>query len=754
MLVAWAAVLGGLVAYGGHVVGGLGSAPVATVIFEKWLYSILILSGAAAVLARAALVRGERLAWLLIGLGTIAWWCGDTYYVIALSGEGDARTLSVADVLYLAYYPGLYAGLVILMRRRLPRFHPSRWLDGLAAALIVAAAGATIILPSLLAERMEGSALAIATRLAYPMADLIAVGLVIGIISLTGWRADRSLALLVVGCLVTAVADGVYLLTVASGDYTAGGVLDFFWPLGIICLGLSAWQPMVTPGRGRPDGWRLVLLPGAVVLGAIALPLVDRYVVVPAVGAWMAAVALLVCALRAGLTLRENISQSTTDALTGLPNRVLFGDRVQQEVTRARRAGGRVAVMIIDLDRFKDVNDALGHHAGDVMLREIATRLRAGLRESDTVARLGGDEFAVLLPQAPDAEGLGRLATIVSEAIAVPIPVQDLLLDIESSIGIAVYPDHGDDASELLQRAEVAMYTAKADSTAFSIYGAVDDLNSAERLTLIGELRAAIERGELVLDYQPKVTLRTGETAGVEALVRWHHPERGLLMPAEFIPIVERTSLIGPLTLHVIERALAQSRIWEAEGRTLRVAVNISARNLSDEEFPAAVAALLERWRVDGSRLEMEITETALMNDLPRALRVLCALDGMGVALALDDFGVGYTSLNYLSSLPLSVLKIDKSFVLGMSSDPAAAMIVRSTIELARDLGLAVVAEGVETREDYEALRALGCTLGQGFHMARPMSPGDLSAWLDLRRRDGRSPRSSSGDHQGRRAIA
>ena len=426
-----------------------------------------------------------------------------------------------------------------------------------------------------------------------------------------------------------------------------------------------------------------------------------------------------------------------TDALTGLPNRRLFHDRVEQGIHRARRQGERAAVMILDLDRFKEINDTLGHHCGDRVLEEIARRLRGALREGDTIARLGGDEFAVLLPNT-DALAAERVAMLLGDAVSTPICVEDLSLDTEASIGIALFPDHGVDVTELLQRADVAMYTAKADGLPFSVYGSELDDYSPERLAVVGELRTAIEHGDLVLHYQPKVHLMSGTLVGVEALVRWQHPERGLLPPGDFMPLAEHTALIKPLTQHVLDRALEQCRRWEDAGRVLAVAVNISARNLLDAGFADAVAASLRRWGIPPARLELELTETALMANPVRSLEVLRHLGEIGVVLSIDDFGVGYTSLNQLKSLPISVLKIDRSFVINMSTDATDAMIVRSTIELGHNLGLSVVAEGIESQAVRDALRGLGCDIGQGFHIGVPLPSAGFEEWMDFEDDEGR----------------
>jgi diguanylate cyclase (GGDEF)-like protein len=729
----WAIVVVGLVVYGARVVLAARVGVEPSAFLDDWLFEILIAASGIGILARVALVRTERLAWSLIGLGALAWAAGDIYWLVAFTDATEVPYPSIADGLYLSFYPFVYVGLVLLVRARVRRFHASQWFDGLAAVLVVSAVGMAILLPPILVGNEGATAAAVATNLAYPLCDLVILGLVTALAGLMGWRPGRAIGLLAAACLTLALADSVYLFQIAAGSYTEGSYVDLFWPVGMVFLGLAAWQPSPHTRAGRLEGWSVMVLPAAVAFGAIALLVYDHYARTAVWAVWLAAAALGVCMARAGLTFRENIAQAVTDTLTGLPNRRLFHDRVEQAINRARRQGERAAVMIIDLDRFKEVNDTLGHHCGDLLLEEVARRLRGRLRESDTVARLGGDEFAVLLPNVPDAASAERVAMQLGDAISESIVVEGLSLDTEASIGITLFPDHGADVTELLQRADVAMYTAKSESLPFSVYGSEQDDYSPRRLALLGELRRAIEQGELVLHYQPKVHLASGELVGAEALVRWQHPERGLLPPSEFIPFAEHTSLMKPLTLYVLDRALEECGRWEGDGHMLAVAVNISARNLLDAEFADAVTASLERVGLSPDRLELELTETALMGNTARALEVLRPLSETGVVLSIDDFGVGYTSLNQLKSLPIRVLKIDRSFVINMSTDAADAMIVRSTIELGHNLGLQVVAEGIESREIHHTLRDLGCDVGQGYHLGRPMPSTEFARWVDAR---------------------
>jgi diguanylate cyclase (GGDEF)-like protein len=426
--------------------------------------------------------------------------------------------------------------------------------------------------------------------------------------------------------------------------------------------------------------------------------------------------------------------QALHDPLTELPNRALFTERIQYALYDAHDEGREVGVMLMDLDRFKEINDTLGHHCGDLLLQELGVRLKSALRETDTVARLGGDEFGVLLPAMPDRRVVNEVVERIRSAVEEPFNLQGLPLAIETSIGVSIYPEHGEDVDTLMQRADVAMYVAKSANSLFEIYDETRDQYDPSRLTLVGELRRAIDEHELVVYYQPKAILGNGDVDGVEALVRWQHPERGLLSPDQFIPLAEHTGLIGPLTAYVLDQALERCRGWRDEGINLSVAVNLAMRNMLDIAFPDRVAELLEKWRLSPTTLELEITENTIMADPFRAMTVLGRLHDMGVKLSIDDFGTGYSSLAYLKRLPVDAVKIDKSFVLGMAADGNDGAIVRSTIDLARNLGLHVVAEGVETGEIWTELRDLGCDLAQGFLISRPIPGDELTDWLHQRK--------------------
>jgi diguanylate cyclase (GGDEF)-like protein/PAS domain S-box-containing protein len=428
-----------------------------------------------------------------------------------------------------------------------------------------------------------------------------------------------------------------------------------------------------------------------------------------------------------------NEFQALHDPLTGLPNRILFSERIGHAILQAERQKKKLAVALIDLDRFKEINDSLGHSAGDHLLISVGKQMGGALRASDTVARLGGDEFGLVLPELTDADSLLPVLERLQESLEEPIQVQSLPIGIEASMGIAIYPDHGGDAQTLIQRADIAMYEAKRDGLSHVFYDGSTHDHDVTSLTLVAELRRAISERELVLYYQPKAALESGAVTSVEALVRWLHPERGVVMPDSFIPLAQETSLIGPLTLYVIEEALRQVRSWREQGIELSVAVNLSTRNLLDRSFPKQVEDLLSRWDVKPEDLELEVTESSMLANPTRAKAVLGELSELGIRLSIDDFGTGYSSLAYLRELPVDEIKIDRSFVMGMGAEAGDAVIVRSTVDLGRNLGLEVVAEGVETIEHWEQLRELGCNTAQGYFLSRPVPAEELCAWLQAR---------------------
>jgi len=424
---------------------------------------------------------------------------------------------------------------------------------------------------------------------------------------------------------------------------------------------------------------------------------------------------------------------ATTDELTGLANRERFRAQLNERIAAANAGDEAFGVMLCDLDRFKEINDTLGHHFGDELLRDLGPRLAEAIGPDGLVARLGGDEFAVLPGEnTADADELEAIARRLTACVQQPVGVDEMMLEVGVSIGIARFPRDGHDPHSLLRSADVAMYAAKEAHSGCKVYAAALDRHSVRRLSVLSEFRRALDSDEIVVFYQPIMHMDGARVHGAEALVRWQHPELGLLPPSDFMPIVEQTGLIGPMTRHVLERAVAQCAAWRRAGQELTVSVNLSVRNLLDPDLASLIADLLTIYRLDPAALELEITESMLMSDPDRSLITLTRLSQLGVGLSVDDYGTGYSSLANLRRLPIDELKIDRSFVSPMLSDESDLIIVRSTINLGHDLGLKVVAEGVEDEATLHRLEGLGCDLAQGYHFSKPLPAAAFNKWMGV----------------------
>jgi diguanylate cyclase (GGDEF)-like protein len=496
---------------------------------------------------------------------------------------------------------------------------------------------------------------------------------------------------------------------------------------------IEVYVPLRFSSAGRPAGAFEIYLSYRPIAAAVARD--KRMIMLLVAGALALLWAILFrIVARASQRLRrqarENYRLARYDPLTGLPNRTLFNERVSAAVARGRRRGGSAAVLLIDLDRFTETNNTLGTANGDRVLCEVARRLEQALGGDTLVARPGGDEFAVLCPDSGGLPGALGAAAGVQACLEAAIVIDGVALNVEVSIGIGVIGEHAADAETLLRCADRALAHARSHFTRVEVYAPACDRFDAGSLRLLGEVRGALEREELVLHYQPKLDTHNWRITGVEALVRWRHPRLGILAPPRFIPLVEQTALIGPLTLYVIDAALAQLSVWREQGIELEMSVNLSARNLLDPALAERVAELLRRHGVPAGMLTVEVTESAAMADPDRAVAVLESLRDVGVGISVDDFGTGNASIDYLAKLPASELKIDRSFITGILDDPRSEAIVRSTIDLARNLGLSVVAEGIETEPVLEHLAALGCDIGQGFFISRPLPAEELSERL------------------------
>lgn len=421
--------------------------------------------------------------------------------------------------------------------------------------------------------------------------------------------------------------------------------------------------------------------------------------------------------------------QALHDSLTSLPNRILLQERMQHQIEHSRRYNSAASLLIIDLDRFKEINDTLGHHVGDQILINIGERLKYHLRTNDTVARLGGDEFAVVLPDSDCAQAAIICQKLI-ESMSAMFNIDELHLYVNMSIGIACFPEHGDDVNTLIRQADVAMYVAKQNKLGFDIYDSEKDNNSLYRLNLNSDMRIALDKDQMELHFQPVIDLATDKVTGLECLLRWNHPEHGWLSPEYIVELAEHTGLINTLTYWVLENALENAELLHRQGHKLRVAINISAHNLKEVEFVSNVSRIITSSGVDVDYLSFEITENAMMFNLLSATRMLKEFDNMGIHLAIDDFGTGFSSLAYLKQLPVSEMKIDKSFVLNMTDNRSDEAIVRSTIDLAHNLGMKVIAEGVETQEVYAKLADYGADKAQGYFISRPLNLAGIQNWL------------------------
>ena len=705
---------------------------------DRWYTQAVMLAAAACCAVRAHRHRPERRAWGLVAASVLVYLLGDTYYYVALVDlpTEEMPYPSLADAAWLGWYPLLASGLLHLVRARLRAVPAVLWLDGLTAGAGAAAvAGAAFLQPLLASD--GGDLLLVLVNLAYPVADLVLLTVVTVVFHLNGWRPDATWRWIGLATAVLMLGDCVYMLQVAADTYVDGGLLDATWPVAFACLGMAALARPGAVGEMRPDRVA-VAIPATFSLAGTAVLFMgaSHSTPLPLVVCFLGILSVLLASARLLLTVRETQRladarrEARTDELTGLPNRRELMDRLARTLHEAQRRPTTSAVLLIDLDRFKEVNDTLGHHHGDQLLRAVAVRLAGIFREYDTVARLGGDEFAVLLPDVADQASAEGLARRCIDALEDAFTIEGLTLHVEASVGLALAPVHGRDGNDLMRAADVAMYEAKSGGHGVVVYDPDLDAHTPTRLALLGDLRRAIQSDELVLHYQPKVDVATGRVGGMEALLRWHHPVRGRVSPDDFVPTAEGSSLMMPLTLHTLRMALVEARRWRDAGHPLQVAVNLSARCLLELGFPGQVQELLHEHGVPAALLRLELTESTIMVDPARALTILTALDALGVSLSIDDFGTGYSSMSYLKRLPVDELKIDRSFVQDMLASDDGAVLVRSSIELGHNLGMSVVAEGVEDAETLAALAALDCDVVQGYHLARPMPADAVVGWL------------------------
>ncbi|MGB9376760.1 MAG: EAL domain-containing protein [Mycobacteriales bacterium] len=676
-------------------------------------------------------VRRREVTCLAIGLS--AFTAGNIAFVHAASHGVTPPFPFIGDLGFLFFYPMVLAVIALAVHRRSGRVRGAVWLDSLLGGLGAAAVLAVVLDPVF--AQASGSPLQQIASIAYPTFDLLLVAAIVGVASLHGWRLQRDWLPLLAGLAVLACTDVVFALRVATDTFVVGTPLDAGWAIGLALTSLWAWKGPPELDNARTEQPVALAVPAVATAASLVVLVAASRTHVAVIAVMLAAITLIATAGRTQLAFRQLRRladlrrQATTDDLTGLANRRSFTTQV---IARLAKGPGEHALLLLDLDKFKEVNDSLGHQVGDRLLGQVGVRLAEQLRDGDILARLGGDEFAVWVGDVDRDQALA-VARKVRNKLSEPIMLEGIALRTDVSIGVSLAPEHGSDLSQLLRRADIAMYRSKKNADGPCVYSGSDDAHGEDRLRLVQQLRAAVVEDQFIVHYQPKVDLDTGAVRGVEALVRWHHPTRGLLYPDSFIGVAEDAGLMPALTLLVMEQALDQAATWRTDGRPLTVSVNLSAKSLVNSELPGQIAGLLQARRLPASTLQLEITEDLLMFDRDRGRIILTKLRDSGIRISIDDFGTGYSSLAYLRDLPIDELKLDRSFIFPMADDARAAALVASTIALAHSLGLRMVAEGVENRIALAELTRLGCDQAQGFYFSRPVPAAELDFWLSQR---------------------
>jgi diguanylate cyclase (GGDEF)-like protein len=723
-----------------HVVlGGLGLAYIGLLVVRSPGNSSTLIDGwgvdalelAAGVLCLLAPRRHGRARFVpaLLGAGVLCWAAGDVVATAMSLGGRTVPSPGPPDACYLAFFPLAYAGVALLARLESRRLTSQYVLDGAVAGLGAAAVCAAVVFASV-ADATHRSTLGTAVHLAYPVGDVLLLLVVAaGAAVTTGRRAPW--LLLAAAFTANALGDVSNLLQTTSH---LGLILNAAaWPASMVLVAAAMWLDPGLPDPAAAEQPAGFVLPGLAAGAGLVLLFMSTLASVNHVATALATATLLAVVLRTGLSVRElrrqsrlRHEQSRIDPLTGLANRRRLFDTLDALHAGAPEQRPQIAFLFIDLNGFKQVNDSFGHAVGDGVLREVAYRLTKSLRPKDLVVRIGGDEFGAVLSGA-DAEEPGKIAARIATRLAEPFMLGAVTAEIRASIGIALANDTAD-AAALLEHADAAMYEAKLERLPFTFYHHELD-GGAPRLRMADELSAAINTGQLLVHYQPQLDLHDDRIASVEALVRWRHPEHGLIAPTGFLPLAVEAGLMGRLTRWVLAAALRECARWHADGRPLRVSVNVSVGDLLDPTLPALVGELLDREQLGADSLTIEITETSIIDEFERAQAAVEGLRDLGVEVSVDDFGAGFTSLAYLSDLAVDELKLDRRFIIPLAGGATSrdSEVVRVMIDLGHALGMRVVAEGVEDAATLELLRSFGCDLAQGFGVGRPVAAAELS---------------------------
>ena len=706
-----------------------GLPPAADQFFTMGVQNALYALAATTVLLRGVAARDERAAWLAIGMGLAAFTVGNVLWVAEAGVGGTPALLSISDMFFVALYPCLAVGVVLLARRRLAGIGAGAVMDALTGGLAVMALGIAVVVPPIVSHTGGGAA-DLVPLLMYPVGDMALLAIAVTIFGLTRWQPGLMWMILTAGFIAFAVADSWYAVASATGAYEAGSLVDAAWWCGVGLIALSSCVRERAARPVNPMGWRLIIGPIAMAMGAVAL--LAGLVVLHSSGAQAAAAVLAlgaatVASVRVILLMRHTQRLWASEAgvsptaATGLATQAHFEERLAA-LTAERHAG---AVLAVEITNLAEVNAVLGRDIGEDLMLTAARRMAQALGPADVITRGSAGDLNVLAAEVEDEYTLRRLMDRLRDAVDTPVMLGGVQVAAQARLGAVMWPEHGSGRG-LVRRAEAALQDAAARGEHAALYRPAQDAVGRERLEIGGELREAVEHSEFVCHYQPKIEIHTGRLTGVEALVRRAHPRRGLLMPGAFIPVAEQGALMAGITVHVLEAALMQCRRWMRDGHPLAVAGNLSARQVGDPDLPRLIGGLLDRHRVPPELVELEVTETAVMADPRAAMRVLEELSTLGVGLTIDDFGVGQTSLAYLSGLPVQAVKIDRAFVSGVTTRAADRQIVRAICQLAEALGLHVVGEGVEDAETASVLLELGCHVAQGYYFGRPVPAADL----------------------------
>lgn len=707
-------------------------------IWDGWVGNVACTTPIIPLLLRARHSSKLRTAWLALACGVALNDIGNMVYLLHDQNLHPIPSPAPSDVPYLLSYVGFAVGVTLITQRSFGARILSARLDGAIAGLAAGAVAAMLWFDAVL--QVSGNSLQVVVGMSYPLMDLALLMLLVAGLSPMRFRPDLMTLALTLGIAWFLVGDVIDLNQVANNTYVPDTLLDGTWLVGIWFLALAAWR---NPDRRAATRTHVAVAPQGILMiptvcGLLSLAVLGRSLVhhTSHVSSLLAIGALLLVIVRMVLTLREvrqgalNFRDARTDELTGLGNRRSFFEDGLAKLASLHE-GQKLAVLLIDINGFKEVNDSLGHPCGDELLDIVGARFQNRLTDRGSIARIGGDEFATSCVVASIEEGVA-IAEELNATLAEPILLDGVTVRIGASIGVALSQEHGISTADLLRSADVAMYEAKVSRTAVCTYHADHDPNSRDRLAMIDELRSAIESRELTLHYQPQLNLRTKEVRGVEALVRWRHPTRGLLYPDEIISLAERAGLILPLTRAVLEQAIGEASRLDQEGHRLEMSVNITRYDLLDDQLPSFIDRLLEENDFPSSRLTLEITESSVGEDPENAKACIEKLRDRGIGISIDDFGVGYSSMSQLLELPIDELKVDKSFILALGGDRRARAIVSSAVELARALGLTLVAEGIETPATLEMLQEIGADIGQGYVIAQPLTSVQLDSFLNL----------------------